>query len=194
MDIPRPESNQPIPDNAQCVFKGVLFDVYQWEQTLFDGTVTPFEKIRRPDTVIVFPVLDDGRILLTEQQQPGKDSFIAGAGGRIEPGENPLEAAKREMKEETGHEAREFVLWDARQPVSKIDWAVYTFIARGARPVSDMNLDAGERITLKPVSFDEFLDIATRTNFAEKEIVSRLYEAKYDAKKRTELQSLLGAR
>ena len=71
MEIKRPKSKQPIPDNAKKVFGGVLFDVYQWEQELFDGTKTIFEKLKRPDTVVVFPVLDDGKILLTEQEQPG---------------------------------------------------------------------------------------------------------------------------
>ena len=159
MEINRPKSKQPIPDNAKKVFDGVLFDVYQWEQELFDGTKTVFEKLKRPDTVVVFPVLDDGKIILTEQEQPGKEPFIGAAGGRVDEGEGILEAAERELLEETGYEASEFVLWDAQHPTSKIDWVVYTFIAKGLKKIADLNLDAGEKITLKPVNFDEFVDI-----------------------------------
>src|SRR3989338_5132089 len=97
MEINRPKSKQPIPENAKKVFDGVLFDVYQWEQKLFDGTKTVFEKLKRPDTVVVFPVLDDGKIILTEQKQPGKELFIGATGGRIDDGEDILEAAKREL-------------------------------------------------------------------------------------------------
>ncbi len=192
MEIIRPPSKQPIPPHAKCVFRGIMFDVYQWEQEMFDGTKETFEKLKRPDTVVVFPVLPDGRILLTEQEQPGKKPFIGAAGGRVDAGESVLEAAKRELLEETGYEASEFMLWDAQQPVSKVDWAVYTFIAKGVRKVAEMDLDAGEKITLKPVGFDELLDLATGedTYFAEKEVVIRFFEAKLSPQKKAELKKL----
>lgn len=190
MEINRPKSKQPIPDNAKKVFGGVLFDVYQWEQKLFDGTKTLFEKLKRPDTVVVFPVLDDGKIILTEQEQPGKEPFIGATGGRVDDGEDILEAAKRELLEESGYEASEFVLWDAQHPTSKIDWVVYTFIAKGLKKVADMDLDAGEKISLKLVNLDEFIEIAINKNFVEKEIIPKLYEAKLHPEKKEELKKL----
>ncbi len=190
MKIERPISKQPIPGNATKVFSGVLFDVYQWEQELFDGTKTLFEKVRRPDTVVVFPVMDDGKILLTEQEQPGRGAFIGATGGRVDEGEDILEAAKRELLEETGFEASEFILWDVQQPSTKIEWAVYTFIAKGLKRVADMDLDAGEKIRLKPVDFEEFIDIAIGGGFVEKEIIPKLYEAKLHPEKKEELKTL----
>lgn len=190
MEIKRPKSKQPIPDNAKKVFDGALFDVYQWDQELFDGSKAIFEKLKRPDTVVVFPVLDDGKIILTEQEQPGKEPFIGGTGGRVNEGEDILEAAKRELLEESGYEASKFILWDAQHPTSKIDWVVYTFIAKGLKKVTDISLDAGEKITLKAVSLDEFVDIAMNKNFAEKEIIPKLYEAKLYPEKKEELEKL----
>lgn len=190
MNIIRPKSKQTIPENAKKVFDGVLFDVYQWEQTLYDGTKTTFEKLKRPDTVIVFPILDNGDILLTQQEQPGKEPFIGASGGRVEEGEGVLEAARRELLEETGYEASEMIPWESQQPISKIDWVVYTFIAKGLKKVSDLSLDSGEKITLKPVSFDEFIDIGVSKDFYEKEIVLKLYEAKIYPQKMEELEKL----
>lgn len=190
MKIPKPISKQPIPEHAKRIFKGVIFDVYQWEQELFNGTKTTFEKLKRPDTVVVFPVLPDGRILLTEQEQPGKEPFIGATGGRVDEGEDILEAAKRELLEESGYEAEEFILWEASHPVEKIDWVVYVFIAKGLKKVSELSLDGGEKITLKPVRFDEFIDIGTNKQFAEKEILFKLLEAKVYPEKKEELRRL----
>src|SRR3989344_1513944 len=99
MKIQRPESKQPMPDDAKKVFNGKIFDVYQWEQELYDGTKVTFEKLKRPDTVVVFPVLDDGRIILTEQEQPNKKNFIGATGGRVDEGQDGFMAAKRELLE-----------------------------------------------------------------------------------------------
>lgn len=190
MNIPRPKSKQPIPEHAKKVFQGVLFDTYQWEQDLYDGTKTTFEKLKRPDTVVIFPVLDDGRILLTEQEQPGKEPFIGATGGRVDEGEDILSAAKRELLEESGYEAEEFILLDAQHPTSKIDWVVYTFIAKGLKKVSDMNLDAGEKIKLLPVTLDKLIEIGTNENFSEKEIIYKLFKAKINPSNKNELEEL----
>ena len=192
MKIERPKSKQPIPENAKRVFKGVVFDVYQWEQKMFDGSKATFEKLKRPDTVVVFPVLPGGKIILTEQEQPGKEPFIGATGGRVDEGEDILEAAKRELLEESGYTAEEFILWDAQHPTSKVDWVVFTFIAKGVKKIADLHLDAGEKIKLITLTLDELIDIPTKKNiyFAEQEITLKLMEAKLDPEKRKELEEL----
>ncbi len=193
MEIKRPLSNQPIPPHAKRVFKGAIFDVYQWEQKMYDGSTAIFEKLKRPDTVVVFAVLPDGKILLTEQEQPGKAPFIGATGGRVDEGEDILAAAKRELLEESGYEASEFSLLDARHPVSKIDWVIYTFIAKGLKKVADMDLDAGEKIKLLPVTFDQFSDLIINSQddkFSDKELAERFFKAKLDPAKMKELKEL----
>ena len=177
MDIQRPISKQPIPKHAERVFRGKIFEVWQWEQQLFDGSLVVFEKLKRDDTVNVLPVVQ-GKILLTEQEQPGMEPFIGAAGGRIDEGETPLEAAERELLEETGHEADEFVLWDAVQQYDKIDWAIYTFVARGCRKVADLRLDSGEKIRLRPVTFDEFLEIVATDRYRDGEIALKIFRGR----------------
>src|SRR6266567_4147904 len=102
MNIEKPKSRQPIPENAKKVFEGEIFDVFQWEQEMFDGSRKTFEKVERPDTANIIAFTEDGKVIILDQEQPGKDKFVSLPGGRIDEGENPLEAAKRELLEETG--------------------------------------------------------------------------------------------
>ncbi len=175
MDIIRPESKQPLPPHAVRVFKGILFDTYQWEQELFDGSTTTFEKLKRPDTVLVIPVTENGRIIITRQEQPGKKPFVSFAGGQVGENEGILDAAIRELNEETGYQSDTWTLFDATQPISKIDWAVYTFIARNCVSTGSVSLDAGEKIDVETVSFDTFVDIITAEGFHESSMSRRAF-------------------
>ena len=194
MNIQKPPSRQPLPSHARQVFSGKIFDIYQWDQVMYDGTTQIFEKARRVDAAVVLPVLDDGSIILLEQEQPGKERYLSTCGGRIDPGEDPLEAVNRELLEETGYKASEYILWRAINPSSKIDYTVYYFIAKGCKKVADPELDGGEKITIKSVSFDTFIHTAREKRFMEKELIADIYEALLDSKKYDQLKELFSPR
>lgn len=188
MTIPRPASRQPMPEDAQLVFKGILFDVYHWQQEMFDGTTRTFEKLKRTDASVIIPVTEDGHILITEQRQPGRQQYAALPGGHHDEGEDPFTAAKRELVEETGYMSDTWELYDSLQPTSKADWAIYYFVARGCKQVQDIELGEGERIVLHKVSFDEFLQYCRRPDFAERELKVHVLEALLDPAKMQELK------
>jgi len=187
MTIKKPSSSQPIPSNAKRVFKGKLFDTYQWEQKMFDGSFATFEKIKRPSTVMIIPIVK-GKIVLTDQEQPATGRFIGAIGGIVDPGEDVLVAAKRELLEESGYEAKKWILWDSVQLINKIEWPVYTFIARGCRKVKEMSLDAGEKIKLKSFSFEQFLKVAADPEFRDHEIALKVLRAKADPRELKKLR------
>ena len=189
--VTRPVSKQPLPEKAKKVFSGVIFDVYQWEVEGYDGSVRTFEKLKRPDTAMIIPVTEDGKIILSFQEQPGKKPFTGLVGGRADEGEGVLEAAERELLEETGYRAKEWLVLDAVQPIAKIEWAVYTLIAKGCKKVGEQNLDGAEKIELKFVDFDEFVSIALRPEFADLELRVKLLEAKTDPYKMAEIKELI---
>ena len=175
MDLKRPQSKHPIPKDARLAFKGKIFEIYQWDQELFDGTKAVFEKIKRHDGVNVFPVTDDGKIIVAEQEQPGYTPFWSSIGGGVEEDETPIDCARRELLEESGYEADTFVLWNAIQPSMMADWAVFTFIAKQCRKRSNPLLDPGEKIILHYLTLDEFIDLAHKDTFRDRDVALMLF-------------------
>lgn len=184
-----------LPENAKRVFEGKIFDVYQWQQELYDGSTDIFEKIVRPDTVVVFPVLSDSRILIVEDSQPGRETKLTAPSGRIEEGETPELAARRELLEETGHD----VAWlepfyEIAMHPQKMDWKIYAFIGRGARKIQEPALDPGEKITLRPLTFDELMDsVREGGNWFKNDFGPEVYEAFLDPQKREALRRKFAA-
>ncbi len=195
MPIQRPQPTHPIPPDAEKVFEGLLFDVYHYDQILFDGTKEKYERLRsKNDGVVVLPILEDGRILLVEEEQSGAGKWLSLPAGKIDKGEDPEAAAKRELLEETGYASDNWRLWQAVQVSEKIDWASYFFIASGCKQVAEPATEAGEKITAKPVTFDEFLLEASREDFRIWEIGRTALRARLDKQDYTKLyDDLYGA-
>jgi 8-oxo-dGTP pyrophosphatase MutT (NUDIX family) len=153
-----------IPPKAKRVFEGTVFSVYQWEQELFDGSTAVFEATRRQPSVQVIATVD-GKIVLGEQEQPGRKPFISLLGGVVDPGEEPLAAAQRELREEAGMVSDDWELIRTYEAPGRTEFLLYLYAARGCRVVDEQHLDAGEKIVLQYVTFDEFMLIAASDAF-----------------------------
>lgn len=146
-----------IPKEAKCVFKGVIFDVYQWPETMFDGSIATFEMLKRADTVDVIAVKDN-LIWYAVQEQPRKSSYESTFGGRVEENETPETGAARELQEEAGLVSNDWELLFSADPLSKLQWSQYLYVARNCGLNGPQQLDAGEKISLKSCTFDEFIE------------------------------------
>jgi 8-oxo-dGTP pyrophosphatase MutT (NUDIX family) len=144
--------------NEKLVYRGKIFRVYQWRQRMFDGSYRTFERIERPSGARVIAVMD-GKIAIARESQPGsRGTFKGFLGGRIEEGERPLAAAKRELLEEAGMKARRWkALRKFTMPTAKIKFDLYFFAAIGCRKVAEPRLESGERIKIRLVSLDQLL-------------------------------------
>lgn len=179
-----------LPKNARRVFRGVIFDVYQWPQKMFDGTTATFEMLKRPDTVEIIPIVDK-KILIQEEAQPHEGKFLTVPCGRIDPRESPRAAAQRELREETGYTARRWKRWRTEYPSGFMVWTVNIFIARGCRKTHRPNPDAGEKIKPRLVTFDQFINLTDNPRFRGKNLKLILLRARYDRAVRHQLRRKL---
>jgi ADP-ribose pyrophosphatase len=174
-----------IPPHAKKVFEGVIYDVYQWEQEQFDGSFRTFEMLKRPNTVIVVPLVGD-KIYLHKEEQPGHAPHISVPAGRFDPGEtDPLLVAKRELLEESGYTSDDFRLLRSRDFSGKIEGTTYVVVAHNCKKVADFDLDPGERIhETMLVSFDQFLEMSQHPEFLgggelEVDCLKSIYDPEY---------------
>ena len=180
-----------IPEHAQLVFEGKLFDVYQWEQELFDGSTATFEGIDRVDSVRTFGVLPSGDILMAFDEQPHRTPQLQAPGGLVDPGETPADAAQREFLEETGYTVGKLTPWRHFHPHTNTNWKVHAFIGRQLTKVAEQQPEPGERITLKTYSFDEFLQLGHEPLVHDALLRVLLLEALLDETKKEDLRKLL---
>jgi ADP-ribose diphosphatase len=92
---------------SEEVFHGKLLHVKRDTVRLPDGNTATREYIVHPGAVMMVPRLPDGRLLFERQYRyPLARVFIEFPAGKIDPGEDPLSTARRELLEETGYTAR----------------------------------------------------------------------------------------
>ena len=116
-----------------------------------DGRVIPdWPWIVTPDFVNVAAVAEDGRWLCFRQTKYAvEDTSLAPVGGYLEPGEDPLLGAQRELLEETGYAASDWVgLGRLAVDANRGAGTATMFLARNARRVAEANADDLEEMEL----------------------------------------------
>lgn len=110
-----------------------------------------------PDAAIVLAMTDDEHFLCFRQTKYAVDgTVLAPVGGMVEPGEAPLDAAKRELLEEMGYAASEWISLGSHILDPNRGFAtMHLFLARHARQIADPQSDDLEDQELLLLSQDE---------------------------------------
>lgn len=173
-----------IPEHAKRVFKWMIFDVYQWEQEMFDWSKKIFEMLKKNDAIDVIAILWNWNILIFEEEQPNRPPFYGLVGWSWEDWEEALETAKRELLEETWMISEDWIFFDKYSKSSKIETFDHLFIARNCVKIKDQDLDAGERINMLEVDWEWFkryvLDPKFRVKSFTFDLLRYLYEDRED--------------
>jgi len=121
----------------------------------------PKAVVRHPGAVAIIPMLEDGNVCLIKNFRIATGRQLTEIpAGTLEPGEQPLKTAKRELAEETGYEAAS---WREISPpffVSPgiMDERMYLFLAEDLTPGTP-RLEPDERIENQVVSFADALEM-----------------------------------
>jgi ADP-ribose diphosphatase len=155
--MPSRKAGRPVAKilRSEIIYEGPVFGVRRDEVLEPGGVRTVREVITHPGSVVVLPVLPDGRILLIRQYRHATRQFLWElVAGRIDSGENVRQAAARELIEETGYRAERFrVFLDVFPTPGFLEERMYILLAEQLTP-GEAQPEEDEKITAKAFAPD----------------------------------------
>ena len=152
---------------------------------LADGRVVPeYYVLEYPDWVNVIAITKEGKFVMERQYRHaiGRTNFEIPC-GVMEKGETPLEAAKRELKEETGYGKGEWKLLMKLSPnPTSMTNMTFCFLATDVEKIDDQRLDATEELTVHLLSKGEVKDLLERNEIIQSLMVAPLLKILYAGK------------
>lgn len=144
--------------SGEILLRTRRFQVLRLGQTMPDGSTHFREIVRHPGAVTILPLLGDGRVCLVENFRVSVgQKLLELPAGTLEPNEDPLACAGRELKEETGFRAGRIELLTVFfMSPGILDEKMHLYLAQELTP-GPMALDAGEDLRPLLVAWDEAL-------------------------------------
>ncbi len=160
------------------VKKGRVFEIVVENVTLPNGVELEMDIIRHPGAAAIVPLMDDGTVLLLKQYRHAVGGYIWEIpAGTLEPGEDGMTCAKREIIEETGFAAQKMEKLGVITPVPAYsDERIHIFLATGLTRDAQ-NLDDDELLTVHPVKFTEALAMVANGEIMDAKTIASLHMA-----------------
>ncbi len=145
--------------DGALVYEGHFLKVQRDVIALPDGKPAVREFIRHPGAVAILPLFDDGSVLLERQfRYPLDQVFIEFPAGKIDPGEDHLACAKRELQEETGYTATDWqFVCTIHNAIAYSDEHLDLYLARGLT-AGPRKLDDGEFLDVYKLPLSDLLE------------------------------------
>lgn len=139
---------------ADCRVFRVREDVCKRDNDLSEHT---FFVIENPDWVNIIALTKDEEVVLIEQFRHGAEEIILEIpGGMLDDDEKPETAARRELLEETGFEAEEFIYLGKSHPNPAIqNNTIHHFLAKNCEKTGETSFDEHESVTTKLVPYKD---------------------------------------
>ena len=164
---------------TEQIWRGKMLDVRRDQVRLPDGSEGVREYIAHSGAVVIIPVLDDGRLLFERQHRYAiRRTVLELPAGKIDPGEDIATTARRELLEETGHEAGKWRHLGVMHPcIGYANERIEIFLATDLRKVSEQQLDQGEFLSLLSLSLDEAAELIRSGEMTDAKSITALYWA-----------------
>ena len=147
--------------DRKLVHKGAIIDYYQDTVQIPNGNVATWDFIMHKGAAAAFPVTEEGKILMVKQYRNALDRFTIEipAGGLNGADEPTMDAARRELEEETGYVASDMkLLVSVRTTVAFCNEKIDIYLATGLKRTAQ-HLDEDEFVDVEEYSIEDLTDM-----------------------------------
>ena len=151
---------------SEQLHHGSIIDLIIEHVETTPGGIRKREIVSHPGGSVIVPLFDNGDVMLVRQYRyPLKKFILELPAGKLEPGEDPLIAAQRELQEETGYEADKYEkLTTMFTTPGFCNEVLHIYLATGLKESErGQNLDEGEQsLTVEYIPFSTVVDMIVR--------------------------------
>jgi 8-oxo-dGTP pyrophosphatase MutT (NUDIX family) len=165
-------------NNRTIVHRGKVFTLVRENVTLENGTTTDVEFIEHPGATAIIPFIDDTRVVLLKQYRHALKRYIWEIpAGTLDPQEEVISCAKRELIEETGYSADRWHRLGEITPLPGYsDERIHVFLATELQP-AEQHLDEDEVIQVQEVEFLKALEMIANGEIKDAKSIAGLFLA-----------------
>lgn len=162
------------------LYQGKILNLRKDKVELENGRISYREVVEHNGGVCVLPITEDGNVLLVSQYRyPYKEEVLEAPAGKMDhPGENPLQCGKRELEEETGYIAEEYLDLGCLYPSPGYTNEIIHLYAAKKLTKTAQKLDEGEFLDVKTLGFEEAVTLVLEGKIMDSKTQAVLLKAK----------------
>lgn len=169
--------------SRDLVSKGAIIDYYQDTVQIPNGNIVKWDFIDHKGAAAVVPVNDEGKLIMVRQYRNALDRYTLEipAGGLNGADEPTMDAAARELTEETGYRADKLeLLLSIRTTVAFCNEKIDIYVATGLTP-GEQHLDEDEYVDVKAFELEELISRVLAGEIQDSKTVAAIlaYKEKY---------------
>ena len=145
--------------SSEMIYKGKVVNLRRDKARLQNGSEVTREVVEHPGGVAVAAFVGDDLLMVRQFRYAPKKVLLEIPAGKLNYGEDPLHCGRRELEEETGYQADEFISLGKMLPTCAYDEEViHMYLARGLH-TTHQHLDEDEFLDVEPIPFQKLVDM-----------------------------------
>lgn len=167
--------------SSTTIAEGGMLTVKRDDVRLPNGNLSQREYVIHPGAVVVIPILANGHVVLERQfRYPLHQAFIELPAGKIDQGEAVMMTGQRELREETGYVANQWVSLGHQHPCIGYSNEVIHIVLATGLTAGEHNRDADETLEVFDLPFETCLAMVQSGEITDgKTIVALFFAEKY---------------